>query len=90
MIKWANQKTTPKLWAQELIMDLVSQRMYRFYEDTSLYTDEMTEKEKEIAKITAQLEQVAEDLLDPMLDDQTTVLINHMGKLRKKLAELEK
>lgn len=50
----------------------------------------MTEKEKEIAKITAQLEQVAEDLLDPMLDDQTTVLINRMGKLRKKLAELEK
>jgi hypothetical protein len=50
----------------------------------------MTTKEKEIAKITAQLEQVAEDLLDPMLDDQTTVLINHMGKLRKKLAELEK
>ena len=49
----------------------------------------MTTKEKEIAKITAQLEQVAEDLLDPMLDDQTTVLINHMGKLRKKLAELE-
>lgn len=49
----------------------------------------MTTKEKEIAKITVQLEQVAEDLLDPMLDDQTTVLINHMGKLRKKLAELE-
>ena len=49
----------------------------------------MTEKEKEIAKITAQLEQVAEDLLDPMLDDQTTCLINRMGKLRKKLAELE-
>ena len=50
----------------------------------------MTEKEKEITKITAQLEQVAEDLLDPMLDDQTTVLIRRMGKLRKKLAELEK
>ena len=50
----------------------------------------MTEKEKEIAKITAQLEQVAEDLLDPMLDDQTTCLINRMGKLRKKIAELEK
>jgi hypothetical protein len=54
------------------------------------YLISMTTKEKEIAKITAQLEQVAEDLLDPMLDDQTTVLINHMGKLRKKLAELEK
>ena len=50
----------------------------------------MTEKEREITKITAQLEQVAEDLLDPMLDDQTTVLIRRKGKLRKKLAELEK
>jgi hypothetical protein len=47
-------------------------------------------KEKEIEKLTAQLEQVAEDLLDPMLDDQTTVLLNHMGKLRKKLADLQK
>ena len=46
--------------------------------------------EKEIEKLTAQLEQVAEDLLDPMLDDQTTVLLNHMGKLRKKLADLQK
>jgi predicted kinase len=54
------------------------------------YSLSMKENEKEIAKITAQLEQVAEDLLDPMLDDQTTVLINHMGKLRKKIAELEK
>jgi hypothetical protein len=47
-------------------------------------------KEKEIEKLTAQLEQVAEDLLNPCLDDQTTVLLNHMGKLRKKLAELQK
>ena len=54
------------------------------------YSISMTEKEKEIAKLTAQLEQVAEDLLDPMLDDQTTCLINRMGKLRKKIAELEK
>jgi len=45
----------------------------------------MTEKEKEIEKLTAQLEQVAEDLLNPCLDDQTTVLIRHMGKLRKKI-----
>jgi len=50
----------------------------------------MKENEKEIAKLTAQLEQVAEDLLNPCLDNQTTVLLNHMGKLRKKLAELEK
>jgi hypothetical protein len=50
----------------------------------------MKENENEIAKLTAQLEQVAEDLLNPCLDDQTTVLLNHMGKLRKKLAELQK
>jgi len=46
--------------------------------------------EKEIAKLTAQLEQVAEDLLNPCLDDQTTVLIIHMGKLREKIAQLQK
>ena len=54
------------------------------------YSLSMTDKEKEIAKLTAQLEQVAEDLLNPCLDDQTTCLINRMGKLRKKIAELEK
>jgi hypothetical protein len=50
----------------------------------------MTEKEKELAKLYAQLEQAAEDLLNPCLDDQTTVLIRHMGKLREKIALLEK
>ena len=50
----------------------------------------MTEKEIQIQTLTAKIEQVAEDLLDPMLDDQTTVLLNHLGKLRKKLAELQK
>lgn len=50
----------------------------------------MTEKEKEIAKLYAQLEQVAEDLLDPMLDDQTTCLLVHMNKLRKKIREAQK
>jgi hypothetical protein len=54
------------------------------------YSLSMTEKEKEIAKLTAQLEQIAEDLLDPMLDDQTTVLINAMGKVREKIKRLEK
>ena len=54
------------------------------------YSLSMKENEKEIAKLTAQLEQVAEDLLNPCLDNQTTVLIIHMGKLRKKLAELQK
>ena len=50
----------------------------------------MNEKEIQIQTLTAQIEQVAEDLIDPMLDDQTTVLIHHLGKLRKKLAELQK
>jgi hypothetical protein len=50
----------------------------------------MKENEKEIAKLTAQLEQVAEDLLNPCLDNQTTVLIIHMGKLREKIAQLQK
>lgn len=50
----------------------------------------MTEKEIQIQTLTAKIEQVAEDLLDPMLDDQTTVLLNHLGKLRKQLAELQK
>lgn len=54
------------------------------------YSLSMTEKEKQIQTLTAKIEQVAEDLLDPMLDDQTTVLLNHLGKLRKKLAELQK
>jgi hypothetical protein len=48
----------------------------------------MTEKEKELAKLTAQLEQVAEDLLDPMLDDQTTVLLHAMRKTREKINAL--
>ena len=48
----------------------------------------MTEKEKQIQTITAKIEQVAEDLIDPMLDDQTSVLIVRMGKLRKQLAAL--
>ena len=48
----------------------------------------MTEKQKQIEALTAKIEQVAEDLLDPMLDDQTTVLLNHLGKLRKQLAAL--
>jgi hypothetical protein len=48
----------------------------------------MTEKETQIQTLTAKIEQVAEDLIDPMLDDQTTVLLNHLGKLRKQLAAL--
>jgi hypothetical protein len=47
-------------------------------------------KDKEIQKLQKQIKQVTEDLLNPCLDDQTTSLLNHMGKLRKKLAELQK
>lgn len=54
------------------------------------YSLSMTEKEKELAKLNAQLEQVAEDLLDPMLDDQMTVLLHHMRKIREKINRLEK
>jgi hypothetical protein len=54
------------------------------------YSLSMKENEKEIAKLTAQLEQIAEDLLNPCLDDQTTVLLNAMGKIREKIKRLEK
>jgi len=54
------------------------------------YLVSMTEKEEQIQTLTEKLEQVAEDLLNPCLDDQTSVLIVRMGKLRKKLAELQK
>jgi hypothetical protein len=54
------------------------------------YSLSMTEKEKELAKLNAQLEQVAEDLIDPMLDDQITVLLHHMRKIREKINRLEK
>ena len=50
----------------------------------------MTDKEIQIQTLTAKIEQVLEDLRNPALDDQTTVLGNHLGKLRKKLAELQK
>lgn len=54
------------------------------------YLVSMTEKEKQIQTLALKLDQLAEDLLDPMLDDQTTVLINEMGKVRKKIEALLK
>ena len=48
----------------------------------------MTEKEIQIQTLTEKLEQVAEDLHNPCLDNQTTVLLNHMSKLRKQIAAL--
>ena len=51
----------------------------------------MTEKEKQIEALTEKLEQIANDLIDPMLDDQTTVLLREMRKVREKInALLEK
>ena len=51
----------------------------------------MTEKEKQIEALTEKLEQIANDLIDPMLDDQTTVLMREMRKVREKInALLEK
>ncbi len=41
------EKSTPKVWAQDLLMDLISQYNYRL-EDRGLYgLDKMTKKEEE-------------------------------------------
>jgi hypothetical protein len=48
----------------------------------------MTEKEKEIQVLEEKLEQIANDLIDPMLDDQTTVLLHAMRKVREKINAL--
>lgn len=50
----------------------------------------MTDKEKQIQALTEKLEQIAEDLIDPMLDDQTTVLLRAMRITREKIAALQK
>ena len=51
----------------------------------------MTEKEIQLEALTEKLEQIANDLIDPMLDDQTTVLLREMRKVREKInALLEK
>lgn len=47
-------------------------------------------KENEIQLLTEKLEQIAEDLLNPAMDNQTTVLLNAMGKIREKIKRLEK
>jgi len=48
----------------------------------------MTEKEKQIQALEEKLEQIANDLIDPMLDDQTTVLLHAMRKVREKINAL--
>jgi len=52
------------------------------------YSLSMTEKEKEIQALEEKLEQIANDLIDPMLDDQTTVLLRAMRKVREKINAL--
>ena len=51
----------------------------------SLY---MNEKEIQLQALEAKLEQIANDLIDPMLDDQTTVLLHAMRKVREKINAL--
>lgn len=49
-------------------------------------------KEKEIKKqaLLTRLAMILEDLENPCLEDQTTILLNELGKVRRKLAALEK
>jgi secreted Zn-dependent insulinase-like peptidase len=48
----------------------------------------MTDKEKEIQALEEKLEQIANDLIDPMLDNQTTFLLHAMRKVREKINDL--
>ena len=48
----------------------------------------MNEKEKQIQALNEKLEQIAYDLIDPMLDNQTTVLLHEMRKVREKINAL--
>lgn len=52
------------------------------------YLVSMTEKEKQLEALEEKLEQIANDLIDPMLDDQTTVLLHAMRKTREKINAL--
>jgi hypothetical protein len=48
----------------------------------------MNEKEIQLQTLEAKLEQIAEDLLNPCLDNQTTVLLHEMRKVRAKINAL--
>jgi hypothetical protein len=48
----------------------------------------MNEKEIQLQALEEKLEQIANDLIDPMLDDQTTVLLHAMRKTREKINAL--
>ena len=52
------------------------------------YSLSMTEKEKQIQVLEEKLEQIANDLINPCLDDQTTVLLHAMRKVREKINAL--
>jgi hypothetical protein len=42
------KKTTPKVWAQDVLMDIISQYNYRLEDSMSYDQDKMTAKEKEL------------------------------------------
>jgi hypothetical protein len=48
----------------------------------------MNEKEIQLQAREEKLEQIANDLIDPMLDNQTTVLLHEMRKVREKINAL--
>ena len=55
------EKSTPKIWAQDLLMDLISQYNYRL-EDRGLYgLDKMTKKEEEqcLEQVKKQADRIA-------------------------------
>ena len=41
------EKSTPKIWAQDVLMDIISQYNYRLEDSMAYNQDKMTEKEKE-------------------------------------------
>ncbi len=42
------EKSTPKVWAQDLLMDIISQYNYRLEDDMAYDQHKMTTKEKEL------------------------------------------
>ena len=46
MVEYEN--TTPKLWAQDVLMDIISQYSYRLEDKAAYSQDKMTEREKQL------------------------------------------
>ena len=46
MVEYEN--TTPKLWAQDVLMDIISQYNYRLEDKAAYSQDKMTEREKQL------------------------------------------